>query len=1810
MENIIKECSNVTLSNNFTNNDNNKRTNINNTEIKNINNIQNLVKNNQETSNENISINNIENNSEKKLIRKKDIKLKKAQEREQLEKFIIERTKNFVKEVNQEYSNRNNKYYGSINENNNQINFRKNKNIDLYDDLDDIKKEKILKFWEKRKIYKFINDIIQEIIDYTVHRHYYNKNYDEINFNNTNILYNQWNIKNELDELEKKINSLQNNFKTNIWVKKIKDKDINSTNSSLYNSQDLNKNTDGELTSNKIKDKTKNKNSSNLNLLKQMFSNSKQDNSFELFINSSSIDSDKIEKDYENKVNNVNITISNKLKEINETKDFISSSWNFLKDINIKNTMKIVNYYGPIYHNLSWPTEYIIPEIDEYELKNKNLIYWTNDQLYNMIYSDISKIEKNLISSNEVLNCYKDIYELEKNVNNRYEKKVNIKKSTIKQHLISKKYLNKNQSFSRNNKKRNNNKNSLSCTLNTSNLLSKNGIIAIPNKICFEKFTPYKPFSAILIIKNTTYETHRIQVVIESEENSKYFRIYKIFSPGDNGLISPGLSAHYKIVFNPVSLKTCSATVTITSSYGDKVIVNILAKIKEPIIDIPEVLNCNPCRVNSSSITEVTVRNTGGKGKFLIIDNNDMRTCEELHDIKSNNSYDNYIYKNGSFNIIPGYNEINENDKIKLKILFKPKYVLNFKKENKTLNYIEEIKVCLAWDNCEKQVITIRGSAQEPCITIENNDESIEKKTYKDINSNQEIIYSNMLNFDTCNVNSEIVKTLRLKNITDVTIPVKWNIIDTPIDSMNKYSFYSCEKSENKNYKLLYNKTNEVQKSNKNLLLHGSYSSFDNNINVINKNNNCCNDDNNNKSKIEISKYNIGKRVLKIFPQETVFKPKEIIEFKFVFKPKNYKHYDIIAQLLYNKHLNLIEDEINDNEIVFIRCKGKSEPVNIEIIPSIINIAEKLDIDNKYEKEIIIKNIGKSNVSYVSNLNNNSPEIVSIQLNKSNGIIKPGSCETIYLSIKGHFPGKFNGNISLFFNNHKSNNRNININGEMYYKSGTFLFDKKIIDFGIIQLGSCAKEYLFLTNNSDNKINWRINLYAKNKEKCDYLALFEPKKGYLESKRTVKIDILFIPLWYQLFRGEIVCELVNERCEYTEDIIQNNEFVISPQKYQSHSIRLIANVLTPKAILQNNNTKENCICYLNIEKELFITLKNITLLPTHYKIKPVNNENVDIKFEKEEGILDGNEEINIKLYVKGKTIGKFDNIIINAVIDGMVENCGNLSVELNLEIKGLDVDIEIYNTLEDFNNKQIDYSNCLNYGSNCKLFKPYTKIIRIINTFQVESNFEITMKKYNINYDAITDDINNMASKKLILKPKNNKKIFFYSENGQQYIKEKLFKKDNIENINKIIFDKYGAGFKITPRTGILKPYDIMDIEVTAYSNISGVYDDILTVKVSNSIEKNIPINMEVKGVPLTYINLLSTKENNKDIKDLFFSTRLISSNVNFNENSCLDIPDGNNTVTKTICIFNESPKDVILSWKLLINKTKLNKYKEFKSIVGKNSELINMSLELLEKISIVSPEVLEVKQILESDLESNNNKTEINGNIPIASVNSLWDCNQTSFISENNYTNDIIDNEVQDTSIKELNYNNDENNKDESISLSRDVSIITLDFDENNSYKSKKSNKQENDVEKQTSIDMENKFALSYKSNVYDIFTVEPETATIKSNDKITFKITMKSSYEGIYDALLYSGLTYISDSETNNTNEQYRRDDIRDIINNESITKLHLFGIITVPRLKFENNLDYYLINLKYNNIKKLKTFSIINPSENVNLINLLIF
>jgi len=141
---IIKNVINDALNNNSIDDMNNDA---------NINNIQNLVKKNQESNNVNLSSNNIDSALEKKL-KKKDIKLKKIHEREQLEKFIIERTKNFVKEVNHEYSNRNNKYYGSINKNNSQIFPEKNRNIDLYDDLDNINQKEDLNINSIRSSFK------------------------------------------------------------------------------------------------------------------------------------------------------------------------------------------------------------------------------------------------------------------------------------------------------------------------------------------------------------------------------------------------------------------------------------------------------------------------------------------------------------------------------------------------------------------------------------------------------------------------------------------------------------------------------------------------------------------------------------------------------------------------------------------------------------------------------------------------------------------------------------------------------------------------------------------------------------------------------------------------------------------------------------------------------------------------------------------------------------------------------------------------------------------------------------------------------------------------------------------------------------------------------------------------------------------------------------------------------------------------------------------------------------------------------------------------------------------------------------------------------------------------------------------------------------------------------------------------------------------------------------------------------------------------------------------------------------------------
>ncbi|ORX81115.1 hypothetical protein LY90DRAFT_679719, partial [Neocallimastix californiae] len=295
--------------------------NINNLENENLpNDIQQL-----KTIKNNVNSNNTNNESVTNIVKIKEVQKRKKREKEEMEKLIFERTKDYVEKINAEYNNNCRKYIGSIKDKKNIYQNNKSRNIDLYDNIDKEKKDKILKFWEKRRVYKLIDDIIQELIDYTVHSHYYNKNFDKLNFNNNTSLYQHWDIKNKLSKIEENLNNIHSDFKTNIWVKNAKENEsVNSAFSSLFllNSQELSKNS--------IDNKLKNKNSSNYTL-KQIPPFPKQEEMFSFLYNASSVNVDDIEKEYENKINNISLVINKKLEEIVETENFISASWDALK---------------------------------------------------------------------------------------------------------------------------------------------------------------------------------------------------------------------------------------------------------------------------------------------------------------------------------------------------------------------------------------------------------------------------------------------------------------------------------------------------------------------------------------------------------------------------------------------------------------------------------------------------------------------------------------------------------------------------------------------------------------------------------------------------------------------------------------------------------------------------------------------------------------------------------------------------------------------------------------------------------------------------------------------------------------------------------------------------------------------------------------------------------------------------------------------------------------------------------------------------------------------------------------------------------------------------------------------------------------------------------------------------------------------------------------------------------------------------------------------------------------------------------------
>ena len=190
-------------------------------------------------------------------------------------------------------------------------------------------------------------------------------------------------------------------------------------------------------------------------------------------------------------------------------------------------------------------------------------------------------------------------------------------------------------------------------------------------------------------------------------------------------------------------------------------------------------------------------------------------------------------------------------------------------------------------------------------------------------------------------------------------------------------------------------------------------------------------------------------------------------------------------------------------------------------------------------------------------------------------------------------------------------------------------------------------------------------------------------------------------------------------------------------------------------------------------------------------------------------------------------------------------------------------------------------------------------------------------------------------------------KIGFSSKSGQGYIDSMKKIRHMIQRMQTLLDDGRGAAFHASPAQGVIQPWGEYEVKVTSYNNLVGLYEDFMVCEVGDWVKTRMPVRLGVVGTPIKFSGpqlVAKKKADSKEVDKVNFGARVINprwgggdgvrvgldpeqdshfglnrqvnNNGSFSNITHKNLPEA---FKKTILIENQSPRDVILRWKVYI---------------------------------------------------------------------------------------------------------------------------------------------------------------------------------------------------------------------------------------------------------------------------------------------------
>ncbi|XP_046879409.1 deleted in lung and esophageal cancer protein 1 isoform X5 [Hypomesus transpacificus] len=610
-----------------------------------------------------------------------------------------------------------------------------------------------------------------------------------------------------------------------------------------------------------------------------------------------------------------------------------------------------------------------------------------------------------------------------------------------------------------------------------------------------------------------------------------------------------------------------------------------------------------------------------------------------------------------------------------------------------------------------------------------------------------------------------------------------------------------------------------------------------------------------------------------VSPTTGILAPLQEHEFLLSYNPQELKDYNSVCHLVLKdipdpskepsndwapRTLNTTA-EMKDVIVMEIEVKGTTEPFKIFLEPYSIHIPGELFIGTTINRKFKMWNNSKSLISFKweRKIDYHIMEVIP-----PNGELEANECFDLELVLTGGRAGKVATSLQCQIKNH---NKPVTLNITATFKGPHLSLSVPSVDLGLLSLGDQAQSKVTILNPSQLEACWTLRELANNLSDKDTQITVEPYRGVLPPLASHSVHVLFRPKACQHF--ETILELAVEHGTGCHLLVQAD--VQSPQVC----------LLSCELIFLE--------LYVEVPAKTTVTMLNQTLLPAQFTWieSPLHGRQASLcsaTFNPSTGTLGPNAKMEITVTFTAHTELELTEVAAVCEVKGMKELLilGFLSKAKKLYVSHcLPGDCSMSDDM-------VTSPLVLDFGD-VNLRRAVTKQLIITNHTAIPAPFNVEVE-YFTGYNP---------SK---LAGQSHKRASHMRRPLHSIVKTmKVEEKEHEKFVSRLLADGKGLAFFVQPDSGMLGPFETQTIDITAFTNMWGEYQDQLISKVGDLPAKHISMQITVRGCPLYFQMIGPQPENQNEGPIIRFGNHV----------------SGGDTVSRSLRLINTSPFDIRMDW-------------------------------------------------------------------------------------------------------------------------------------------------------------------------------------------------------------------------------------------------------------------------------------------------------